>query len=204
MVTVAIFTMIFGAVHFVIVQQDRTELGQDTPGEVLSSSISTSDQNENQTRPRYASCGHNPIEARARGCNFDISSFAWLTPECYDDRLTQDFIAWSNWTWYTSDNSSDHTQIPFETAILGQQDTFVNWDYHMVHCTFMWRLQHSSMESGWIGRHLVNFKHTLHCQHALLMDANKNRDVRTPAIVMYPHCLEVGMAEGMYPGPLNK
>lgn len=47
----------------------------------------------------------------------------------------------------------------------------------------------------------LNFVHTKHCQHVLLMDVYENRNVRTPAMVVYPRCVKVGMEEGMYPGP---
>jgi len=153
---------------------------------------------------RYESCGRSPAEARLRGCNFDISSFAWLTSECYDDSLAQEFISWSNWTWYTSEEPDDNTQVSFEEARLGEKDTYVDWNYHMVHCTFMWRQQHQATENGWIGRHLVNYEHTKHCQHSLLMNTYENRNVRTPAVIMYPHCLRVGIGEGMYPGPTRR
>jgi hypothetical protein len=202
--TIAIFATVISAVEAAIVRQAHVKSNNDGRIMILNSTISIADQMEERRGPPYESCGHSPAEARTRGCSFDISSFAWLTPECYNDELTQDFISWSDWTWYTSENSSDNTQLPFETAMLGEQDTFVDWRYHMVHCTFMWRLQHLSMENGWVGRHLVNFEHTMHCQHALLMDAHENRDVRTPAYIMYPRCLEVGMTKGMYPGPSRK
>ncbi|THY37881.1 hypothetical protein D6C98_10572 [Aureobasidium pullulans] len=198
---IAIFATVFSAVEAAIVRQAHIEYDNDGRSMTHNTSALTPNQTETQPRPQYVSCGHNPVEARARGCSFDVSSFAWLTPECYNDELTHDFISWSNWTWYTNEESSDNTQLSIETAMLGEQDTFVDWKYHMVHCTFMWRLQHLSMERGWVGRHLVNFEHTMHCQHALLLDAHENRDVRTPAYVMYPRCLEVGMAKGMYPGP---
>ena len=155
--------------------------------------------------PQHTSCGHSPAEARSRGCSFDISSFAWLTAECYDDALTQDFIQWSNWSWYLGEEPTDDAQITFEQAVLGEQDTFVDWKYHMTHCTFMWRLQHLSIEKGWVARHLVHYNHTIHCQHALLMeDGEHHHALRTPARVVYPPCLRVGADEPMYPGSADR
>ncbi|KAL3418726.1 hypothetical protein PVAG01_10442 [Phlyctema vagabunda] len=72
----------------------------------------------------------------------------------------------------------------------GEIDTFVDWRYYMVHCTFMWRLAHQSTEEGYVGRHVVNLAHTKHCQHSLLMDAYENRNVRTPARIVYPRCVK--------------
>jgi hypothetical protein len=196
---VVIFVTVFSAVGAAIARQAQYE-----PGNRVHTNVNTAFSIPDQSQtPQYKSCGHSPAEARSRGCKFDISSFAWLTPECYDDSMTQEFISWSNWTWYTSDEPDDNTQLTSEVASLGEEDTFVDWNYHIVHCTFMWRMQHRATENGWVGRHLVHYNHTVHYQHSLLKDAYENRNVRTLARVVYPPCLKVGMGDGMYPGPAS-
>lgn len=201
---VVTFATVFSAVGAAIARQAHYKSSNHGQATTVGPAVSTSDQTKPSQTPRYTSCGHSPAEARSRSCNFDIISFAWLTPECYDDDLAQEFISWSNWTWYTSEEPDDNTQLSFDVANLGEQDTYVDWNYHMVHCTFMWRQQHWATENGWVGRHLVHYDHTKHCQHSLLQDAYENRNVRTPARVVFPPCLKVGLGEGMYPGPANR
>ncbi|MCJ1301987.1 hypothetical protein MMC08_004788 [Hypocenomyce scalaris] len=201
---VTTFATVFSAVGAAIAREAQYKSGNHGQSTTINAAVSIPDQSKLSQTPRYESCGHSPVEARSRGCNFDIISFAWLMPECYNDSLTQEFISWSNWTWYTSEEPEDNTQLSFEVAKLGEEDTFVDWNYHMVHCTFMWRQQHAATENGWVGRHLVHYAHTVHCQHSLLQDAYENRNVRTPARVVYPPCLKVGMGEGMYPGPASR
>ncbi|KAG9243661.1 hypothetical protein BJ878DRAFT_509788 [Calycina marina] len=189
---VVTFLTVSAAVETALLRQ-----AQHKPANVTASSSTLPSGSEQQ---RYTTCGHSPAEARARGCSFDISSFAWLTPECYDDALTQEFKKWSNWTWYRNEEpSDDDPQISFEEAMAWETDAWADWGMHLVHCTFMWRLQHLSMEKGWTGIHVVNYNHTKHCQQVLLMDPVENRDIRTSAAVVYPRCIKVGMEEGMYP-----
>jgi hypothetical protein len=166
----------------------------------IKSSLDTKAPSAVAVLPRYDSCGHNATEARSRGCRFGVMAFAWLTTECYDEALEDEFISWANWTWYTSADATNDSQISFAQARLGEQDMFVDWNYHVVHCTFMWRQQHAGLERGWIGKHLVSYHHTKHCQRTLLKDVWENRNVRTAANVMYPHCLRVGMDHHAYPG----
>lgn len=149
--------------------------------------------------PEYESCGRTPEEARSRGCTFDVISFSWLTPECYDESLTNDFINWDDWVWYTDE--SLNVTMSLEQAKLGEQNALVGWHYHVVHCTFMWIQMHRGLERGWIGHHLQHYDHTLHCQHTFLQNPEANLDVLTPARVIYPKCLRVGVEDGMYPGP---
>ncbi|KAL2062560.1 hypothetical protein VTL71DRAFT_6826 [Oculimacula yallundae] len=207
LILIAIFTIfatVFGAVETAIFRQAYHKSGTHNHMPNVNATINTPNQSLLSQAPKYTTCGESAAEARSRNCTFDITSFSWLTPECYEDTLAQEFISWSNWTWYTSEDPEDNKQLSFEAANLGEEDTFVDWNYHMVHCTFMWRQQHRGTEKGWIGGHLVNYHHTKHCQQALLEDASENRNVRTPARVVYPRCLKIGMGEGMYPGPIGK
>ena len=43
------------------------------------------------SRPKWKDCGNDAETARLRGCSFDLISFAWQTPECYDGELVADF-----------------------------------------------------------------------------------------------------------------
>ena len=174
----------------------------------------------NPITPKYTNCGTSPEEARSRNCSFDILSFAWQTPECYDGELMRDFVEYMRENWggdlvfyvrpdddifidsnqdgnidntdldtdtgtgadtetinnntktegntkgdtdnnNTKDGDTNNTTtekeeekekereakekptIPLEAALQGSiSPLFVNWRFHVVHCTFMYRQLH--------------------------------------------------------------
>lgn len=149
--------------------------------------------------PQWTSCGSSPLEARSRGCSFDIISFSWQTPECHDASLISDFLDWGDWDFYT--DFKGNMTVPLEEAWKGDRALWVSWDYHVVHCTFMWRLMHRSYERGWISETLHSYDHTLHCQDVLLDKEVEAGAVVTKGELVFPDCLQVGsrnMGGGLY------
>ncbi|KAK4446248.1 hypothetical protein QBC34DRAFT_331742, partial [Podospora aff. communis PSN243] len=141
--------------------------------------------------PVHTSCGTTPDEARSRGCHFDILSFAWQTHECYDAELMDDFMAYDNWTFYTQPNRTSKT-VSLTDALKGDVSLFVDWKYHVVHCTFMWMQMHRAFViKGWIDSHLDSYAHTKHCRWALLEKETKMEEVNVVAKVKYPACRRV-------------
>jgi len=137
----------------------------------------------------WSSCGDSPETARDRNCSFDLISFAWQTPECYDAELVSEFASWNNWTFYADDKFT--SPVSQMTALQGNQALFVKWDYHVVHCTFVWRQMHRAYERGWIDCHLRNYHHTIHCQKMILTDSSAAEHLITVARILYPQCTKV-------------
>ncbi|KAF2232808.1 hypothetical protein EV356DRAFT_237128 [Viridothelium virens] len=135
---------------------------------------------------RWSSCGDSVETARQRGCSFDLISFAWQTPECYDAALVSEFASWDSWNFYADDKLT--LPVTQEMALHGNRTLFVEWDYHIVHCTFMWRQMHRAYERGWIDSHLGSYNHTLHCQKMILMESAAVENAITVARVIYPEC----------------
>lgn len=107
------------------------------------------------TIPTWTSCGNDSTTARSRGCSFDLISFAWQTPECYDGELVSEFTSWKgNWTFYSDVHLTE--LVDQSVAMQGETQLYVKWEYHIVHCTFMWRQMHRAYERGWIDAHLGN------------------------------------------------
>ena len=144
-------------------------------------------------RPAWDSCGNDPATARSRGCSFDLISFAWQTPECYDASLVAEFSQWDTWTFYTEERGN--VTVAQEVVLMGEQSLWVTWHYHLVHCTFMWRQMHRAYERGWIDAHLHAYNHTLHCQKVLLRTGVGHDEVFTMGNVIYPVCQQVGNGE---------
>jgi len=136
------------------------------------------------------SCGTTPSSARENGCFFDLISFAWQVPECYDASLVSEFSSWDTWSFFIENRGN--VTLPQEIAMLGEQSLYTTWYYHVVHCTFMWRQMHRAFERGWIDSHLLSYNHTLHCQAVLLAEGFAPDDVVTQANVIFPECLRVG------------
>lgn len=141
-------------------------------------------------QPRFSSCGNSTASARERGCFFDTISFSWQTPECFTEPLVSEFSAWKNWTYYTEKRGN--VTVPTEVALLGKSDLWVTWEYHMVHCTFVWRQAQYGYERGWIDAHVRSYPHTLHCQTMLLLEGIANDDNMILVNLQYPVCEKVG------------
>ncbi|PVH84633.1 hypothetical protein DL98DRAFT_357202, partial [Cadophora sp. DSE1049] len=133
-------------------------------------------------------CGENPAIARSRNCSFDLISFAWQTPECFDGPLVSEFSAYQPWSFYTDVFGRGNETVSKDIAEAGDSNLWVTWNFHVVHCTFMWRQMHRAYEKGWIDAHLRAYNHTLHCQGVLLDHETGWKDVVTAARVIYPLC----------------
>jgi hypothetical protein len=76
-----------------------------------------------ERRPARSSCGNTPQVARQRGCSFDLISFAWQTPECYDSSLVSEFATWGKWSFYT--DKYGNVSVPQHVALVGEQSLWV-------------------------------------------------------------------------------
>ena len=141
-------------------------------------------------QPKFSSCGNSTASARARGCLFDSISWSWQTPECFIEPLVSEFSAWKNWTYWTEHRGN--VTVPTEVALLGERDLWVTWEYHMVHCTFVWRQAQYGYERGWIDAHVRSYPHTLHCQTMLLLEGIASEDNMILVNLQYPVCEKVG------------
>ena len=163
------------------------------------------DDNHPSAPHRWRNCGSSPTEAKLRGCRFDILSFAWQTPECFDGELMDDFIAHDNWKFYAHFNSTE-TVVELAAALEGDRSLYVDWEYHITHCTFMWRQMHRAYTvKGFIDSHLDDYHHTLHCQRTLLDRETGLGMVNVIAALKYPDCRkisgsEAGSEEGLEKG----
>lgn len=152
--------------------------------------VAESTANEDQ---RWQSCGSTPSQAVARGCSFDTLSFTWQTPECYDAELMAEWestVRENGWKYYA--DKTGKRPVPYETAFTGTYELWVEWDLHVVHCTFMWRQMHRAFTlTGFIDSHLNSYNHTLHCQSVLVED-HDSWLADTAARVRYPTCERIG------------
>ena len=143
-------------------------------------------------------CGSTPEEAMAKGCHFDLISFCWLSPRCYDAELSDEFERYQNWEWFEDKN---------KTKRLGKSDVlagaypslFVSWEYHIVHCVYAWKKLHRAMLGSGnmaIDSYIGSFNHTKHCGSILLGSQNSGLDeVNSHILTKYPDCGIAGTGE---------
>jgi len=150
---------------------------------------------------RFGSCGDTPTSARLANCTFDIVSFSWLPTPCADPELTAEFLRVRNWTWWLDTHTT--TPVPFEEVAGGDYDQlFVTREYHMYHCTYMWRKLHRGLlkglenaeKRGIVDTYIGEYGHTSHCEMMLLgMEEDHSvvdRNATDTAILMkFPHCM---------------
>jgi hypothetical protein len=112
----------------------------------------------------YHHCGNSPEEAKTRGCVWDLMSYSWVHPACYNKAESDEWIAnYGPWDWYPQRNSTKSEVLkdevlPYSPLVWTQQG------YHVVHCLYIWKLLHLAGMNG----HLVTdegipFQHTDHC-----------------------------------------
>jgi hypothetical protein len=138
--------------------------------------------------PNVTHCGGSHTTALERKCKFDLMSFSWLPPACYDAELSAEFERARNWTWY--EDSKGQRPVSKETAVQGDRvGLHVPWEYHTVHCTFMWKKMHRAVARGAIVDSLIgDYGHTKHCAQTFFQTGLPEGDFSVMILTKYPYC----------------
>ncbi|KAI1310108.1 hypothetical protein F5Y03DRAFT_382804 [Xylaria venustula] len=155
----------------------------------LRSRISTLERHgEVMTQP----CGSSPAEAVARGCQFDVISFCWLPDACYDAELSEEYRATHKLEWFVDPEKEQ--PLSYEQIMTGEYTgVYVNWEYHVTHCTAMWKKLHRAilgeLGRGAIDGYIGTYEHTKHCEMMLLGGHDVALEtINTRIAVKYPDC----------------
>ncbi|KAH8427482.1 uncharacterized protein LDX57_005195 [Aspergillus melleus] len=140
----------------------------------------------------HTPCGSTPSEARKAGCHFDVISFCWLPDACYDAELSRQFDDENKLEWYLDPNRT--LPLSHQDIMTGEYTgVYVNWEYHLRHCTAMWKKMHRAvLGSG--GREAIDgyigvYEHTKHCEMMLLGDRSIEWEaINTRIMVKFPDC----------------
>ncbi|KAL9095472.1 MAG: hypothetical protein Q9165_002343 [Trypethelium subeluteriae] len=93
-------------------------------------------------------CGEKARDAEANGCIFDIMSFEWTPPACYDEQMLLDTVDPENilapnvagvFPWYRWANFTEPLDQRAE-VLSAFPYVWTNQDWHKGHCLYMWRL----------------------------------------------------------------
>ncbi|KUJ23687.1 uncharacterized protein LY89DRAFT_572672 [Mollisia scopiformis] len=84
------------------------------------------------------SCGWTYDMAVANNCKFQLWSYSWVPPDCFDEKLNDDFLSLheeEGWGYYSSG-----VEVPLESVLLGNRnDLMSTWGQHFWHCAFYQR-----------------------------------------------------------------
>ncbi|KAG4433711.1 hypothetical protein IFR05_010792 [Cadophora sp. M221] len=109
-----------------------------------------------------AGCGMSPEEAKEKGCVWDLMSYGWTHPACYNKAESEKWLAeYGPWKWYNDLNATEpiaDEDLPNSWLVYAEQG------YHVQHCLYILKLIHLAAMSG----HLVTdeaipLAHTGHC-----------------------------------------
>ncbi|KAL5358892.1 hypothetical protein BJX96DRAFT_147421 [Aspergillus floccosus] len=115
-------------------------------------------------------CGSTPAEARAAGCHFDMTTFTWVPPACFDEGLMNELLGLRNWTWHR-DAEGKH---PVDEAFARSGDyefLYTSMRYHVMHCVYVMKKLHRSLLSGdvrHIDGYMASTHHTDHCLQMMM------------------------------------
>jgi hypothetical protein len=136
-------------------------------------------------------CGSSPDDARRLGCHFDIMSFSWLPPQCFDEELVEQFLDRNPWAYYMQPISHRaENEVPLANVSTGKYEhLFVTWEFHQAHCAFMIRKLHRALMAGRpLDGYINNYAHTVHCTDVML-DRETDLDyIWTKIYAKYPSC----------------
>jgi hypothetical protein len=182
-VLILIFTIFLGVVVFSILVSDSK-----------SSKVPTAPKPQNEGGSKIlAHCGTNPEEAQARGCVWDIMSFGWVHPTCFNQEESDSWYAeYGPWEWYTEKpgNETDAVrltpeQLPFTPLVYTTQG------YHIQHCLYILKNIHiAAMNSGPVTNEGITLGHTEHCIKLMANpDVQPFEDVVTRVHLLFIQCV---------------
>jgi hypothetical protein len=103
---------------------------------------------------QHMHCGSTPQEARALGCIFDVMSFAWTPPACYDGALSQQIQDKTGpWVFYLDHNAT----MPIGTydQLTSELVVWTEHSYHVSHCNYAWERIHRAYLDQYVSSCLV-------------------------------------------------
>lgn len=134
------------------------------------------------------SCGTSREEALTQNCVFDLMSFTWTKPACYDEYLASEFLSLQDWAWYHDAQG----QYPANKTLvrLGLFDSLhVTWGYHQTHCVYMMRkMQRALVNKTPLDSYVNDQKHTRHCLGRLEIENVDKDKINTQIITKFPSC----------------
>lgn len=138
--------------------------------------------------PKVTSCGTSAAEAAALGCKYDLMSFAWMPPSCFDEALTNDFITERNWTWYL-DPLAQRPVSQDKVQQGGFERIYVDSEYLRHHCIYTWEKLTRAVESaGFVDGYVQDTDHAQQCSVELSKWPSDGNETLAEIYTKFPYC----------------
>jgi hypothetical protein len=139
----------------------------------------------------FDQCGTTASEARARGCVFETTGFAWLPKACHDADTEAEFLAYISANNLTIHRDNTYSSlVPLDEVRLGEGPGFyVRQQYHLTHCLFLLKKLHRALHAGRMVDGMIEpLGHTEHCVGQLLKPKGfREHDVGF-SYTKFPYC----------------
>jgi hypothetical protein len=121
-------------------------------------------------------CGNSSMEARDRGCVFDLLTNNWLPQYCSDPLTDAEYRAWvldpgrklGSWAFYHDDKAELQVASEEELSNLVGRRVYTTTENHLGHCTFLARRMHRLVTGNISAVAHNTLAHTIHCTSAIL------------------------------------
>ncbi|TVY42172.1 hypothetical protein LSUB1_G001941 [Lachnellula subtilissima] len=147
-------------------------------------------------------CGLSAQEAMDRGCLWDIMSFGWIHPACYDreesDRWAEKY---GPFEWYIDDGQPvDEKEEPLNGTLTQPlsldeipftQSVWTSQGYHVMHCLYLLKMVHvAALHDAPVSNEAVNLGHTDHCVGLIgNTDLIEYDVITTPVRLLFVQCV---------------
>ena len=122
-------------------------------------------------------CGSTIEEARSLGCQFDMYSFGYYPPECYNKPQLDHFLSLhlddieSMLSDYSPISQTEFLECKYENLWT------TTYNFHDLHCTYEWtRLLQALAQKRPLDKKLSEYSHSYHCSQKLLEKDKSNRN----------------------------
>jgi hypothetical protein len=122
-------------------------------------------------------CGSSVIEAKERGCEFDLLSYSWTPSECMDHETAAEFMEWAVsderklGAWPFFEDIDAQVRVPGVDSLSNRVliETRSSQEQHLGHCIFWMRRTDRVKEGkGKITARGDGLNHAIHCTESLL------------------------------------
>lgn len=147
-------------------------------------------------------CGISAQEAIDRGCLWDIMSFGWIHPSCYDKEESDRWAAkYGPFEWYVDDGQPvDEKEQPLNGTLTQplsldeipfSQAVWTTQGYHVMHCLYLLKMVHvAALHDAPVSNEAVNLGHTDHCVGLIgNVDLIEYDVITTPVRLLFVQCV---------------
>ena len=128
-------------------------------------------------------CGTSPSKARELGCKFDIMMNGWVPLACYNEALSEKYLAQNGFHFYTDAYAQD--EVSLDVVRQGEwSGLYTGWEHHFRHCGYMWKTLVLAVEtgSGVYDSSSSSFDHTAHCSEMMFEDGRMMALMDSPSV----------------------